>query len=344
MSDNIRLLGKLLSTDDLPLINEIGDAWEVDTFMYVWDSDGWVVSSTPKSRMNQVPLSSMRSVEGPQGKPGDVWIPSVDGFGYLSWEKNFGTTPPVVQNITGPQGTIGPRGYQGVEGPVGQRGIEGPQGIAGPIGPKGDKGFTGDRGLQGEQGLTGLTGKQGIQGPKGDQGLRGATGQQGVQGYGLEHRWVNTVLQVKTENENWDTGVNLRGERGLTGLTGLQGIKGDQGALGLDGTKGDIGPIGPTGAQGLKGNDGTGVSILGSFSYTHELPKTGKIGDAYLISGNLYTWSQNAGTYVNVGQIKGPQGEQGLSTNVHIDKVISIGNSETPKIEVLESGNDKYLS
>jgi len=94
------------------------------------------------------------------------------------------------------------------------------------------------------------------------------------------------------------------GPKGDTGERGLTGLKGDTGAVG---PKGDIGPVGP---KGDKGNDGTGVTILGSFANESELPATGNLGDAYLISGSLYVW--NGSAWENVGNIQGPQGIPGV--------------------------------
>ena len=76
------------------------------------------------------------------------------------------------------------------------------------------------------------------------------------------------------------------------------------------------GSPGPQGPQGPKGEDGTGVSILGSYSTETELKSkhpTGEVGDAYLVEGNLYVWSLTNNNWENAGNIKGPQGEQGPS-------------------------------
>ena len=77
------------------------------------------------------------------------------------------------------------------------------------------------------------------------------------------------------------------------------------------GAYGDAGPQGP---QGEKGEDGTGVTILGSYDTEAALRAahpTGNVGDAYLVEGNLYVWCIEDNDWRNVGNIKGPQGEQG---------------------------------
>lgn len=74
-------------------------------------------------------------------------------------------------------------------------------------------------------------------------------------------------------------------------------------------------PRGKDGAKGDKGNDGTSVTILGSYPSIDELKQdkeTGKSGDSYLVGDDLYVWSDNESNWKNVGTIKGPQGERGL--------------------------------
>lgn len=72
--------------------------------------------------------------------------------------------------------------------------------------------------------------------------------------------------------------------------------------------KGDPGP------KGEKGQDGTGVTILGTYSSEEELNNahpTGSAGDSYLVNGYLYVWSLTENKWKNVGNIQGPQGEKG---------------------------------
>ena len=72
------------------------------------------------------------------------------------------------------------------------------------------------------------------------------------------------------------------------------------------GPQGDPGPQGPQGEQGPAGADGTGVNILGSFPTENDLPGTGDPGDAYLVQGDLYVWSENNNDWENVGNIRPP--------------------------------------
>lgn len=133
-------------------------------------------------------------------------------------------------------------------------------------------------------------------------------------------------------NDDWiDVGEmrgpqGVQGPQGIQGMPGHQGVQGPQGEIGPtgpQGVKGDAGEIGPTGPQGAKGNDGatgptgpagTSVTILGSFDTLEELEKeheTGSKGDSYLVDTNLYVWSDEDQKWVDVGVIKGPQGNQG---------------------------------
>lgn len=155
-------------------------------------------------------------------------------------------------------------------------------GISTP-GVKGDKGDTGATGPQGNAGVQGLKGDTGEQGSQGIQGPAGADG--------------------------------VDGANGIDGAQGEQGPQGIQGDTGPKGDTGDIGPEGPQGPQGTKGdkgNDGTGVTILGTLADESELPGTGNPGDAYMINGNLWVWSDTTNDWVDAGSIKGPQGEQGI--------------------------------
>ncbi len=66
--------------------------------------------------------------------------------------------------------------------------------------------------------------------------------------------------------------------------------------------------------RGPKGDDGTSVTILGSYNSVEELRENhpiGKIGDSYLVNDNLYVWDDNKNDWNDVGVIKGPKGDTG---------------------------------
>ena len=68
------------------------------------------------------------------------------------------------------------------------------------------------------------------------------------------------------------------------------------------------------GKDGEKGADGTSVNILGSYNSLEELKQahpTGNVGDAYIVQGNMYVWSVEDNTWVDVGNIQGPAGTNG---------------------------------
>ena len=243
------------------------------------------------------------------GFDGATFIPSVDTDGNISWSNNKGLENPETRNIKGPIGPEGPKGEQGIQGPQGEQGIQGLKGDQGERGPQGIQGEQGEQGIQGPRGERGPQGIQGEQGPVGPQGPKGDTGEKGD-----------------------------KGDTGEQGPQGIQGPKGEKGDIGLSNTltigvvsKGDeasanitgdspnqilnlVLPKGDKGDQGPKGEDGKGVNILGSYNSLEELQAehpTGNVGDAYLINGSLYVWSETERIWKNVGLIQGPQGERG---------------------------------
>ena len=139
-------------------------------------------------------------------------------------------------------------------------------------------------------------GKDGKDGVDGKDGAPGANGKDGVS---ATHKWSGTVLTITSASG--------------TSSADLKGEKGDRGEKGDTGATGATGPQGEKGEKGDKGADGTGVNILGSYDSADELfdaHPTGNVGDAYLVSGDLYVWSAMTG-WENVGTIQGPRGEQG---------------------------------
>lgn len=69
--------------------------------------------------------------------------------------------------------------------------------------------------------------------------------------------------------------------------------------------RGEIGPTGPS---------GFGIRILGTYNNLNDLIRehpTGNVGDGYMVGDSLYIWSDNQGTWANVGQIKGDKGDRG---------------------------------
>jgi hypothetical protein len=118
----------------------------------------------------------------------NVFIPSVDADGVMTWTNKAGLANPAPVNVKGAKGDKGEQGVKGDVGARGERGEQGPQGLQGLRGEKGDKGdafkytdFTATqlaalKGPKGDEGLQGATGATGPQGERGPQGLQGPAG------------------------------------------------------------------------------------------------------------------------------------------------------------------------
>lgn len=78
--------------------------------------------------------------------------------------------------------------------------------------------------------------------------------------------------------------------------------------IGADGVEGPAGPTGPQGPAGM------GINLKGRVATVADLPATATQGDTYIVDadGNAYSWSDADNTYLNIGKIVGPQGEQGI--------------------------------
>ena len=155
-------------------------------------------------------------------------------------------------------------------------------------------------------------GDDGQVGPQGEQGIPGTNGQNGKTSY-LHIKYSNDGGKTFTSNNGETVGDYIGqcvdfNENDPSSISSYKWskIKGEQGIQGIQG------PQGLQGIQGEKGEQGTGVTIKGSYATESELKSahpTGTLGDAYLVSGDLYVWSGTA--WENVGNIQGPQGETG---------------------------------
>ena len=79
------------------------------------------------------------------------------------------------------------------------------------------------------------------------------------------------------------------------------------------------GPQGEDGPEGPQGATGTSISIMGSYANAADLiaaHPTGNPGEGYLVGNDLYLYGVNptggATEWFNAGQVRGPQGEQGI--------------------------------
>lgn len=112
---------------------------------------------------------------------------------------------------------------------------------------------------------------------------------------------------------------------GIAGETGPTGATGETGPTGL------TGETGATGATGAAGQDGTGISILGSFTDVGDLPASGEIGDAYLVNTNLYVWDSVNSQWVDAGSVQGPAGTAGADGIDGINGIDGIDGATGPE-------------
>ena len=103
-----------------------------------------------------------------------------------------------------------------------------------------------------------------------------------------------------------------QGPQGLQGDQGPKGDKGDKGDQGDQGPQGDAGPKGDKGDQGDRGADGTSVQLKGAVPTVGDLPGGAAEGDLYVVLATGDGYVRSGGAWVNVGPIRGPQGEPGL--------------------------------
>lgn len=123
------------------------------------------------------------------------------------------------------------------------------------------------------------------------------------------------AFQYRSKAE-WEASqlILYAGELAVEGDTGLMKV-GDGKHLYMELPYFNRGEKGEQGIQGEQGETGAALAIKGTKNSTSDLPKTGKAGDAYMIDGDLYVWSDT--TWTNVGRVKGeigqtgPQGPQG---------------------------------
>lgn len=82
----------------------------------------------------------------------------------------------------------------------------------------------------------------------------------------------------------------------------------------IAGKNGVDGKDGIDGKDGVDGKDGTSVSILGTYETEAELfaaHPTGNVGDAYIVGSDLFVWTGEQSSWLNVGRIQGDPGKDG---------------------------------
>lgn len=125
------------------------------------------------------------------------------------------------------------------------------------------------------------------------------------------------------------------GELAVEGDTGLMKV-GDGKHLYSELPYFNRGEKGDTGEKGEKGETGAAIAIKGTKNSTADLPKTGQAGDAYMIGGDLYVWSDT--TWTNVGRVKGEKGEKGEPGQKGDPPKMTISDAGTWVVEGVDTG------
>ena len=110
--------------------------------------------------------------------------------------------------------------------------------------------------------------------------------------------------------------TGAKGDTGPAGAAGSQGPKGDAGAAGAAGTtgpagSGSAGPAGPAGTAGTNGVNGVNGATWWNGTAAPPAPSLGSNGDFYLNTANGNVYNKVAGSWTNVGNIKGATGATG---------------------------------
>lgn len=291
----------------------------------------WTPSDESMPAIESVNITGPAGPQGAQGDPGQAggyYTPSVDEDGNLSWTASDEGMP-----------ELEPINISGIRGPQGEQGVEGP---AGPAGADGEDGGYYTPSVADDGTLTWTPSDESmpqiepvnIKGPQGEAGTSGENG-----GYYTPSVSEDGTLSWTPSDDTMASveSINIRGPQGEPGA---QGEKGDPGNDGADGgyytpavdAEGNLtwtgsnaemttvesvnikGPKGDTGLQGPKGEDGTSITILGSYETEEALKAahpTGQSGNGYIVGTDLYVWSETLGDWDNVGRIEGPQGDKG---------------------------------
>lgn len=144
------------------------------------------------------------------------------------------------------------------------------------------------------------------------------------------------AFQYRTRAE-WEASqlILYAGELAVEGDTGLMKV-GDGKRLYAELPYFNRGEKGDPGDRGEKGETGAALAIKGTKNSTSDLPKAGKAGDAYMIGGDLYVWSDTAWT--NVGRVKGEKGERGEPGEKGDPPKLTISDAGTWIIDGVDTG------
>lgn len=179
--------------------------------------------------------------------------------------------------------------------------------------------ITGTYGEDGDPGATGPAGPKGDTGATGPQGPQGADGT-GISSYSVEYG-ISDSASVQPSSWSSTAPSSIANGKWLWTKTAISYT---------DSTQSIAYSKAYVGTNGTNGQDGTSVTILGSYNTLAELEAahpTGNVGDGYMVAGDLYVW--NGTVWQDVGQIQGPQGPAGQDgTSITITS-IEYGISDT---------------
>jgi|LSQX01.1.fsa_nt_gb hypothetical protein len=265
-------------------------------------------------------------LRGDKGDVGDMWKPSIDENGTISWSQSSSTTAPAPTNIRGPIGVTGAKPSHAWDGTKLQ--FENPDGSMGnKVDLKGLKGDTGDvwKPTVNASGIISWTKDSSATAPT----ERDITGPQGLKGDKPAHSWAGTILTIENPDGTPGTPVNLQGPQGNVGPAPTINYPTLAGEIDYDELSDslDAGSI----ADILMDDAGFKASVKGDTGDTWK-PSV----DA---AGNL-TWSTASGT-PSSANIKGPKGDDG--SDAPATPVVNALNS-TSTTSALSANQGKVLN
>ena len=144
------------------------------------------------------------------------------------------------------------------------------------------------------------------------------------------------AFQYRTRAE-WEASqlILYAGELAVEGDTGLMKV-GDGRRLYTELPYFNRGPEGKRGKKGDRGETGAALNVKGTKNSASELPASGTAGDAYMVGGDLYVWSET--TWTNVGRIKGEKGDQGEPGEKGDPPKLTISDAGTWVVEGVDTG------
>ena len=144
------------------------------------------------------------------------------------------------------------------------------------------------------------------------------------------------AFQYRTRAE-WEASqlILYAGELAVEGDTGLMKV-GDGRRLYAELPYFNRGPEGKRGKKGDTGETGAALNVKGTKNSASDLPAKGTAGDAYMVGGDLYVWSDT--TWTNVGRIKGEKGERGEPGKKGDPPKLTISDAGTWVVEGVDTG------